>query len=153
MDTILRVATSADVPAVAEVYLASRKAFFPFAPLVHADDEVRQWIADLLSRSSHVIVAEADAVIMGVMALSRNEDCGWLDQLYLHPTAVGRGIGTRLLDYAKRELGPPIRLHTFQANAGARRFYERHGFTALAFGDGLANEEKCPDVLYEWTSP
>jgi GNAT superfamily N-acetyltransferase len=113
MDFTLRSATPSDAPAVADVYLASRMAFFPFAPLVHTDDEVRKWIADLLARSSHVIVAEADAAIMGMMALSRSEDCGWLDQLYLHPAAVGQGIGTRLLEHAKRELGPPIRLHTF----------------------------------------
>jgi GNAT superfamily N-acetyltransferase len=153
MDVTLRAATPSDASAVAEVYLASRKAFLPFAPLVHTDDEVRKWIAGVLARSSHVVVAVADASIIGMMALSRGEDSGWLDQLYLHPAAVGRGIGTRLLEHAKRELGPPISLHTFQANAGARRFYERHGFTALAFGDGLANEEKCPDVLYEWRFP
>jgi hypothetical protein len=46
-------------------------------------------------------------------------------------------------------LAPPIRLYTFQANAGARRFYERHGFVPIEFTDGQANEERCPDVLYE----
>jgi hypothetical protein len=35
------------------------------------------------------------------------------------------------------------------ANAGARRFYERHGFSAIEFTDGSANEERCPDVLFE----
>jgi hypothetical protein len=28
--------------------------------------------------------------------------------------------------------------------------YESRGFRAIAFGDGAGNEEKCPDVLYEW---
>ena len=40
-------------------------------------------------------------------------------------------------------------VYTFQANAGARRFYERHGFVPVEFTDGQANEERCPDVLYE----
>ena len=31
-----------------------------------------------------------------------------------------------------------------------RDFYERWGFKAVRFGDGSGNEEKCPDVLYEW---
>ncbi|MGE3511045.1 MAG: histone acetyltransferase, partial [Vicinamibacterales bacterium] len=31
-----------------------------------------------------------------------------------------------------------------------RVFYERHGFVAVAFGDGSGNEERCPDILYEW---
>ena len=37
----------------------------------------------------------------------------------------------------------------FQANSGARRFYERRGFVAVEFTDGESNEERCPDVLYE----
>ena len=50
-------------------------------------------------------------------------------------------------------LRDPIRLYTFQTNAGARRFYERYGFRAIRFTDGRANEEHCPDVLYELAVP
>ena len=32
----------------------------------------------------------------------------------------------------------------------SRKELERRGFAAIAFGDGSANEERCPDVLYEW---
>jgi hypothetical protein len=42
-----------------------------------------------------------------------------------------------------------LRLYTFQCNQGARRFYERHGFIAVAFGDGSSNEEGEPDIRYE----
>jgi GNAT superfamily N-acetyltransferase len=79
------------------------------------------------------------------------EKCGWLGQFYLLPSAVGQGIGTQLLAIAKERLGSPIRLYTFQANQEARRFYERHGFRAIAFGDGSDNEERCPDILLEWS--
>ncbi|HEY0074631.1 MAG TPA: GNAT family N-acetyltransferase, partial [Abditibacteriaceae bacterium] len=75
---------------------------------------------------------------------------GWIEQLYLHPNFLRRGIGSQFVERAKAELGPPIRLYTFQENAPARHFYERHGFKAIAFGDGSENEENCPDVLYEW---
>jgi ribosomal protein S18 acetylase RimI-like enzyme len=54
------------------------------------------------------------------------------------------------VERAKAELGAPIRLYAFQENAPTRQFYERHGFKAIAFGDGSENEENCPDVLYEW---
>ena len=50
-------------------------------------------------------------------------------------------------------LGLPVRLFTFQAGMRARSFYERHGFDAVEFGDGSANEESCRDVLYELTEP
>jgi hypothetical protein len=82
--------------------------------------------------------------------MSKDADCSWVDQLYLLPALVGRGIGTRLLELARSTLVPPIRLYTFQCNQPARIFYERRGFEAIAFGDGSGNEERCPDILYEW---
>lgn len=56
----------------------------------------------------------------------------------------------QLLQYAHSILQPPIRLYIFQANAGASRFYEQHGYTAIAFYEGTDNEERYPEVLYEW---
>ena len=38
----------------------------------------------------------------------------------------------------------------FQQNERARRFYEAHGAVAVEFTDGEHNEEKTPDVRYEW---
>lgn len=86
-----------------------------------------------------------------MMATSREDGLGWIDQLYVAPAFTGRGIGSLLLAQAKAELGPPLRLYTFQANMGARRFYKRHEFEPVEFSDGQNNEEKCPDVLYQWT--
>jgi ribosomal protein S18 acetylase RimI-like enzyme len=55
-----------------------------------------------------------------------------------------------LLSIAKEREPEQLDLYTFQPNAGARRFYERHGFAAVEFGDGSDNEERVPDVLYRW---
>lgn len=151
-EVVLRPARMADASAVADVYLASRKRFLPYAPLAHGDEEVRRWIAEDLIPEAEVSVAVIDGAVVGMMALARDEAAGWIDHLYLHPSTTGRGIGTRFVAQAKMQLDPPIRLYTFQANDGARRFYERHGFQAIAFGDGSDNEERCPDVLYEWRS-
>jgi len=150
MLTVFRKAESADAPAVADLYLASRRAFQPFAPCVHSDDEVRRWIGEVLIPANGVTVAVNSDQPIGLMALSRRAACGWIEQLYLHPTAVGRGIGSQLVQRAKQELGTPIRLYTFQANLAARRFYERQGFRPIAFSDGRDNEEHCPDILFEW---
>ncbi len=155
-DLSFRPAASGDAEGIANIYLESRKTFLRFAPLAHSDDSVRAWIAGHLIPSGGVSVAmskESMAPLVGMMALSREGRTGWIDQLYLRPSLVGRGVGGRFVARAKSELGSPIRLYTFQENAGARRFYERHGFRILELGDGKGNEEGCPDILYEWTQP
>lgn len=153
---MFRPATDTDAEQVASVLLASRNAFVAFAPLAHADDDVRAWVANVLIPRGGVSVAVARSShegVVGMMAVARQDGVGWIDQLYLHTSVVGRGIGTRFIALAIESLGSPVRLYTFQENAGARRFYERHGFRAIAFSDGSDNEEQCPDVLYEWAAP
>jgi GNAT superfamily N-acetyltransferase len=78
---------------------------------------------------------------------------GELDQLYVVPDRLGRGIGRRLLEIAKQRSPDGLGLYTFQVNERARRFYERNGFVAVAFGDGTGNEEGQPDVRYVWQPP
>ncbi len=146
----LRPATLDDADQVAEVFLRSRKELVPFAPLAHSDEEVRAWVPRGLISAGRTTVAVVDGAVVGFISVSTAEDCSWIAQLYLHPAWIGRGIGTRLLELARRELPPPIRLYTFQANERARAFYERRGFAVVKLTDGSGNEEKCPDVLYEW---
>jgi len=144
-----RAAAAADAAAVAELLLASRRQFLPYAALAHADDELRCWVRDTLLPAGGVELACAGDRLLGVIATAHDGDCSWIEQLYLAPGCTGQGIGTRLLVPALAALPRPVRLYCFQANAGARAFYERHGFRAIAFGDGSGNEEGCPDVLYE----
>jgi ribosomal protein S18 acetylase RimI-like enzyme len=146
----LRKAKLTDATSIANIYLASRKAFVAFAPLAHSDEDIYKWIREILIPFSHVIVAEDNGIIVGMMALSKKDAIGWIDQLYLSPNATGRGIGTLLVKEAKSTLGSPIRLHTFQENARARQFYEKHDFQIIEFSNGCENEENCPDILYQW---
>ena len=74
---------------------------------------------------------------------------GWIDHLYVEPARHGQGIGGALVRLAQREQDD-LQLHTFQANARARRLYERHGFVVAELTDGHANEEHMPDVRYHW---
>ena len=145
-----RTATALEADSVADVCLRSRKELVACAPLVHSDEAVREWIRRRLIPAGRTTVAVVDDLVVGFSAVSSGADSSWIDQLYLLPAWVRRGIGTRLLQRALSELVPPILLYTFQCNQQARWFYERRGFRAIAFGDGSGNEEKCPDVLYEW---
>jgi ribosomal protein S18 acetylase RimI-like enzyme len=149
MQPLLRPAEASDAERVAEVLIESRRAFLPFAPSAHTDAEVRRWVRDVLLPSAKTTVAVIGGVVVGVIAVSTKEGLGWVEQLYIHPTHVGQGIGSKLLTHVIATTPGPIRLYTFQQNVRSRRFYERHGFMAVEFTDGTANEEGCPDVLYE----
>jgi ribosomal protein S18 acetylase RimI-like enzyme len=107
-------------------------------------------VRDCLLPSKKVTVAEMDGSIVGVIAVSKEKHSSFIDQLYVQPEFCGRGVGSQLLADALASLPRPVRLYTFQQNERARRFYERFGFRAVAFSDGRDNEERCPDVLYEF---
>jgi len=112
-------------------------------PKLHTPDEDLAFIRDTVLPQQSVTVAQASGEIVGFVAVHE----GWLNLLYIHPVWTGQGIGGRLLETATAGAGE-TKLYCFQANAGARRFYERHGFRAAAFSAGSANEEGLPDVLY-----
>jgi GNAT superfamily N-acetyltransferase len=147
---VIRRARAADAAAIAEVYIASRRGAARYFPTVHSDDEIRGWIAGELVPMCEVWVAEAAepfaAQAIGMMALEGD----MLAQLYIAPAWQRRGVGDGLLGVAMRERPAGLRLWTFQANLPARRFYEARGFRAIEFTDGSRNEERAPDVLYEW---
>ena len=154
MTVRLRAAVAADADAVAQVLIVSRRELMPFAPSAHADDETRAWVAGVLIPAGGVTVAlDAQDTIVGVLALSQSDGTGWIDQLFVLPTHIERGIGRTLLNHALARLPRPVQLYTFQANTRARSFYERRGFEPEAFSDGDGNEEQCPDVLYRLDAP
>ena len=150
MNVTLRPATDPDAPRVANVLIDTRTRFMPYAPSAHTDEEVREWVVSYLVPTSRVTVAEVEGHVMGVMATEVGDQVSWVTQMAVDPTIVGHGLGSLLLARAVGTLVSPIRLYTFQANVGARRFYERHGFVAIEFTDGQTNEEHCPDILYEY---
>ena len=117
-------------------------------PMVHPDEDVPRWMREVLFPTTEIWVAQRGGHVVAMMSLSE----GWLEHLYVDPSAQGGGTGTALLGLAKQAAhgAHGLELWTFQGNAGARRFYERHGFGAVAFTDGAGNEEKTPDVRYVW---
>lgn len=149
MSVTLRPAAPDDAPQVAQILIDTRAAFMPYAPSAHPEHELREWVAQQLLPGGGVTVAVQQGQVVAVMATQQAEGISWITQMSVTPTLVAHGIGRCLLEHAIATLPLPIRLYTFQPNSGARRFYERHGFRPLRFGDGRDNEERCPDVLYE----
>ena len=145
----LRPADLADAQAIADIFISCRELHLPYARSPHSAEQILCWVREHLIPGGGVTVAQIGNEAVGFMATSRVEECAWIDQMYLKPGFLSRGIGAVFMAQAVNTLGHPIRLHTFQESHGARRFYERHGFQAIRFTDGQANEEQCPDVLYE----
>lgn len=75
-----------------------------------------------------------------------------LDHLYVAPELQSQGIGTALLQAAQASAAR-LRLHVFERNGGAQRFYLRHGFAVVERRCGEENEEGLPDLVMEWTAP
>ncbi|MDQ4054598.1 MAG: GNAT family N-acetyltransferase [Actinomycetota bacterium] len=143
----LRPATPDDATAMADIHVDAREANLgSMPPMVHSRATTHSWMADRLAGSSEGWVAEKDGRIVGYLVLSQD----WLDDLYLAPDVYGSGIGSALLDVAKSRRPDGFLLWVFESNAGARRFYRRHGLVELERTDGSTNEEHSPDVRMAW---
>ncbi|MEU6458190.1 GNAT family N-acetyltransferase [Streptomyces sp. NPDC047065] len=144
---VLRRAWAADARAAADVWLRSFAAALPTVVRPRTDDEVRAYFRHVVVERHEAWVAEeTGGAVAGVMVLEGEE----LSQLYLAPERRGSGLGDRFVALAKERRPAGLELWTFQVNAPAHRFYERHGFTAVERTDGARNEEREPDVRYVW---
>ena len=143
----VRLAMSDDAAALAQLYVNARAAAVPAVPpIAHSETDVRAWIERQLESDTQCWVTEDAFGLSGLCFL----DDGWVDQLYVRPDSLGQGIGSALVRHAKQVMPSGLQLWTFQSNARAHRFYERHGFEAVEYTDGHLNEEKSPDVRYCW---
>jgi GNAT superfamily N-acetyltransferase len=142
----LRPAEPADADAIADVFLAARKASMPYLPDLHSDEETRAWIRDVVLTRDEVWVAAAGPRIDGFLAL--NGDV--LDHHYVAPRLHGTGVGSALFAKAKQLRPQGFTLWVFQRNMQARGFYEARGMELVELTDGSKNEEREPDALYKW---
>jgi GNAT superfamily N-acetyltransferase len=142
----IRRAGPADGPGIGDVWLAAWRATFDFPPS-HPDDDVRTWLAtELLAKRETWVATDPGGRVVALLALSAT----MVDQLYVAPDWIGRGVGSHLMDLAKRRRPDGLDLYCFAVNTQARAFYEHRGFVAVWTGDGSGNEERQPDIRYEW---
>ncbi len=138
----LRPAGSSDAAEMAHVFLRSREYAMPSVPSSHDPGSVRAYFADKVIGQEDAWVADLDGLVVGLMSLTP----GWIEQLYLDPAWIGRGLGDEFMRVAVERQPGGLQLWAFQANEPAQRFYARHGFTAVEHTDGAGNEERAPDV-------
>jgi ribosomal protein S18 acetylase RimI-like enzyme len=142
---IIRQATPADVVAIVRTFHAARAEATPWLPILHTEDEDTAHFGGHV-RESDVRVAVVDGKVVAFVVIQARLLCF----LYVAPEAQRGGVGTALLEEAMRAQPGGFTLWTHQGNERARRFYEKHGLRAIEFTDGSTNEERLPDVRYEW---
>ncbi|WP_372594529.1 N-acetyltransferase family protein [Actinotalea sp.] len=145
IDLNIRPARVEDARGIAEAHIAAwRQAYADVVAesyLANLDVEARtaQW-AEILENPAprtRVLVAEEDGAVAGFAMIgpSRDEDAelGGLEiySIYLQPEAWGHGVARELMRTILAEVPSevPVTLWVLAANARARHFYRRHGFT------------------------
>ena len=127
---LLRQATERDIPAL--VRLLRRSWLVTWAPELPFE-AVQAFAANDPARShaesmwSSFLVAVIDDVLVGIIHVG--EDC--IEGLDVDPQMWGKGIGSRLMDDAERQIGQAhrsARLEVRAFNERARVFYERRGW-------------------------
>jgi ribosomal protein S18 acetylase RimI-like enzyme len=98
---------------------------------------------EVLPNNNVRLIKEADKIVAFIAFTTDS-----VSQLYVRIQDIGRGLGTHLLEEAKRQSQGSLWLYTFAQNANARRFYERHGFIEMERES--ANMYKLEAIRYVW---
>lgn len=147
----LRKARSTDAGKIGEI-LHRFEVEAPWMPKQHSGAEAVAFCGVMIDRGWVIVACDEvpDSAhdvpqVLGFLARDGAEICA----LYVTPETCGQGIGKLLLDVAKGT-EERLTLCTFQANAGAQRFYLREGFQEQQRSDGARNDEGLPDIEYLW---
>jgi GNAT superfamily N-acetyltransferase len=139
---VIRRATEADVEEVVAIFEPSF-ALLDFLPALHTHEENVAFFRRMIAEGECWLTEGGFALL--------KDDVLW--HLYVRPDTIGTGVGHALLEHVKTRRPNGFEFWVFQQNERARRFYEAHGATAVELTDGSGNEERTPDVRYEWRPP
>jgi GNAT superfamily N-acetyltransferase len=137
---VIRRATAEDTELVVSIIEPSF-ALLDFLPTLHTHEEGLAFFGRAIEEGEAYLYDDAAVAIL-------HDD--WLSHMYVRPDAIGRGIGHALFEHVTRRRPHGFQFWVFQQNERARRFYEAHGAVPVEFTDGSGNEERTPDVRYEW---
>ncbi len=148
MDLFIRTMQDAELEAVVRMWWRTKRDAFPWLPTEQAYTYAQnlEYFRDVVCTKATVWVAEDGGRVVGLLALGDR----FVEQLHVDTEWQGKGVGSALLQHAKALSPEGLSLFTLQKNEGARGFYERRGFRAVAFGVSPAPESE-PDVRYAWS--
>ncbi len=136
---MIRRATGDDVEEIVAIFEPSF-ALLDFLPQLHTHEEHLAYFGQRVRDGEAYILGRGFAIL----------DDDWLTHLYVHPDVMGTGVGHALFEHVTTLRPEGFQFWVFQQNERARRFYESHGAVAVELTEGSGNEERTPDVRYEW---
>lgn len=113
-------------------------------PKLHKLAETIEYCETMIRRN-WVSVVTVGQEVQGFLAKNN----GYVHALFVSEKMRGLGLGHRLLRGAQME-EYALDLWTYQANTAAQRFYLREGFSETERSDGAGNDEKLPDIRFQW---
>lgn len=122
---LIREANVKDYPQLRQIYLDSRRENFHWVNTneMTLDDFDRDTLEE------QILLAEENAHILGFASLYVPNR--FIHNLFVHPTAIGKGVGNLLLKRAVAELGTPVTLKCVSENQIALNFYKKRGWKAV----------------------
>lgn len=99
-----------------------------------------------LAVKGEIWVAEVEYHIVGFLVVIKEEQ--YLSQIFVNPQYQNCGIGSALLNKAKKICPEGLTLQTLQQNTRACIFYEKHGFKAGKLSVNKINGQ--PNIEYHW---
>lgn len=137
----IRPATPADAEAIVDIHVRSwqhaYRGIIDDAVLdsLEIESRVPGWRNRLEANDPpHTLVAERDGEVIGFAGFGRGDEpdmptgSPMLYSIYLHPDAMGGGVGSALLRESEQCMEGDASLRVLTANAPTRTFYERHGW-------------------------
>lgn len=142
MTTATRRATPHDADRLAEMLHAFNTEFDTETPGVEVLAERLRTL--LAGASTFAVIADDPAAGLALVTLRPNVwsdgPVALLDEMYVSPEQRGTGVGSAILQHMVeicRELDvAAIEINVDESDAGAMRFYERHGFSGLVSDTG-----------------
>ncbi|WP_374545806.1 GNAT family N-acetyltransferase [Rhodoblastus sp.] len=147
MTIALRPYRDADWPALLALWIATWSQARP-----EIDFSARApWLADLFAqaraRGASIAVAEDASGLLGFVLYEPAR--AWLEQIAVHPRALGSGAAQALIRHAKQACPAGLGLDVNADNARALAFYQAEGFVQV--GSGRNPLSGLPTLTLRWT--
>ena len=125
----LRPATPADVEAITRLTLRSKRHWgYDEAFMATMLPALTTTVSDLELPRTHVEVLEEDGRLLGYFRLRRRTELAFLEDLFVDPDVMGRGLGSQLFERAADVArGWGLGVLEFESDPFAESFYLRLG--------------------------